>query len=190
MNLPVLWCFYDEETKLSPVLCLYCCLFATVALMVSRDEVCVAAGPGACARIPASPSSLLNAVTVTEPFQSHAGPVVTLRVALAERCAASPRACGSFGRFGSAHQTLAHLPHLHLTLAARWAQNPPQNRTTSESSCSMATQQQQHPQQGGSLPFPCSPHVYRHSAMASSTSSNTSFQSISWQPARGKVSSH
>lgn len=44
-------CLYDEEMKkkISPILYLYYCLFATIALMISRDYVCVEAGPVALA---------------------------------------------------------------------------------------------------------------------------------------------
>jgi len=57
-----------KKRKISPILYLYYCLFATIALTISRDYVCVEAGPVALAYSLEWDyclySSLLNSVTL------------------------------------------------------------------------------------------------------------------------------
>lgn len=86
-----------------------------------------------------------------------------------------------FGRFGSAHKTLAHLPYLHHALTITqlsvklYYGNPTVLAAVSERKANLSF-------------FNLFSHVYRQTATANSVFSNTSLQSITLQSSSLKSS--
>lgn len=141
----------------------------------------------ACTRSLASSSSLLNTVTVSKPFTSHAGTFVTHQSGSHQVMWSLMKCSWLFGRFGSAHKPSAHLHPCNSPLLLRGQNREP---PLSKAVVWQPNSSNSIPCSESKLPFHWLPHVYRQTAMAKSSFSNTSFQSISLQSSRVTVNSY